>query len=111
MRKRVLLRTMLLAIAVIPVLIINGFAQDQSIDPQMRQNLQEMSTLLESVSKQLSTGKMSTDAQKTASLITKQASQLLHELSGPGEADHHGHKNRLEKMKKDWNPFSTATLD
>ncbi|MBW2428606.1 MAG: hypothetical protein JRF56_06575 [Deltaproteobacteria bacterium] len=105
MRKGALLLTMLLAITVIPVLISNAFAQDQPMNPQMRQNLQEMSTLMECVSMQLSTGKMSTDAQKTAALITKQVSQILHELSGPGDADHLGHKHRVAKMKKDWDPW------
>jgi hypothetical protein len=105
MRKGALRLTMLVAITVIPVLISNGFAQDQSMNPQMRGNLQEMSTLMESVSMQLSTGKMSMDAQKTAALITKQVSQVLHELSGPGDADHLGHKNRVAKMRKDWDPW------
>ena len=105
MRKGKLLVTLVLAMTAIPVLISNGFAQDQSINPQMLQNLQEMSTLMKSVSMQLSTGKMSMDAQKTAALITKQVSQILHELSGPGEADHLGHKNRVAKMKKDWSPW------
>ena len=105
MRKRAILRTTLLTIAVFPVLIINGLAQDESMDLQMRQNLQEMSTLMESLSKQLSSGKMSMDAQRMAALITMQVSQILHELAGPGNADHLGHKNRVAKMKKDWDPW------
>jgi hypothetical protein len=104
-RKGTLLLTLVLAMTVIPVLISNAFAQDQSLNPQMRQNLQEMSTLMESVSRQLSTGKMSMDAQKTAALVTMQVSQILHELAGPGDADHHGHKKKVEKMQKDWNPW------
>ena len=110
MRKGTLLITLVLVIAVIPVLISSAVAQDQSMHPQMQQNLHEMSTVMTDISKQLSTGKMSPDAQKTAAAITKQVSQMLQELSGLGGGVHHGHKKKIEKMKKAWDPFASEAL-
>ena len=110
MRKGTLLITLVLVIAVVAVLHSNAVAQDQSMHPQMQQNLHEMATLMADVSKQLSTGKMSPDAQKTAASITKQVSQMLQELSGLGGGVHHGHKKKIEKMKKAWNPFAAEAL-
>ena len=77
MRKATLLLTLVLAITVISALISNAFAQDQSLNPQMRQNLQDMSALMENISKQLSTGKMSMDAKKTAALIVDSKNAAL----------------------------------
>ncbi len=105
MRKATLLITLVLVIAVIAVLHSNAVAQDKSMHPQMQQNLHELSTLMADVSNQLSTGKMSPDAQKTAAAITKQASQMLQELSGIGGGVHYGHKKKIEKMKKAWSPW------
>jgi hypothetical protein len=105
MRKATLLITLVLVIAAIAVLHSNAVAQDKSMHPQMQQNLHEMSTLMADVSKQLSTGKMSPDAQKTAAAITKQVSEMLQELSGTGDVDHQGHKKKVEKMKKAWSPW------
>ena len=110
MRKATLLITLVLVIAVIAVLNSNAVAADQSMHPQMQQNLHEMSTLMADVSNQLSTGKMSPDAQKTAASITKQVSEMLQELSGTGDVDHQGHKKKVEKMKKDWSPFAAEAL-
>jgi len=92
-------------IAVIPFLNGNAVAQDQAINPQMQQNLKEMAAVMADISNQLSTGKMSPDAQKTAALITKQVSQILQDLSGTADADHQGHKKKVEKMKTDWSPW------
>ena len=110
MRKGTLLITLVLVIAVIAVLNSNAVAQDQSMHPQMQQNLHEMSTLMTDISKQLSTGKMSPDAQKTAAVCAEQVSQILQELSGTGDVDHQGHKIKVEKMKKAWNPFAAEAL-
>jgi hypothetical protein len=110
MRKGTLLITLVLVIAAIAVLHSNAVAQDKSMHPQMQQNLHEMSTLMTDISKQLSTGKMSPDAQKTAAVCAEQVSQILQELSGTGDADHQGHKKKVEKMKKDWNPFASEAL-
>jgi septal ring factor EnvC (AmiA/AmiB activator) len=66
MRKGTSILTLVLVIAVIPVLNSNAVAQDQSMHPQMQQNLHEMSAVMADISNQLSTGKMSPEAQKTA---------------------------------------------
>ena len=111
MRKGTLLITMVLVIAVIPVLISSAVAQDQSMHPMMQQNLHEMSTVMTDISKQLSTGKMAPDAQKTAAACMIQASQMLQELSGTGDVvDHQDQKKKVEKMKKAWNPFASEAL-
>ena len=101
---------MVLVIAVIPVLHSNAVGQDQSMHPMMQQNLHEMSTVMTDISKQLSTGKMAPDAQKTAAACMIQASQMLQELSGTGDVDHQDQKKKVEKMKKAWNPFASEAL-
>ncbi len=110
MRKGTLLITLVLVIAVIAVLNSSAVAQDQSTHPMMQQNLHEMSTVMTDISKQLSTGKMAPDAQKTAAACMIQASQMLQELSGTGDVDHQGQKKKIEKMKKAWNPFASEAL-
>ena len=105
MRKKTLLIKWLLVIAINSILNINAVAQNQPLDPQMQQNLHDMSALMTDISRQLSTGKMSPDAQRTAALVTKQVSQMLQELSGLGGGVHHGHKKKIEKMKKAWSPW------
>jgi hypothetical protein len=113
MKKRTLLLSMVFVFALVAVVNNAAVAQDQSLHPQMQQNLHEMSAVMADISNQLSTGKMSPDAQKTAALIMKHASQILQELSGLGGGVHHGHKKKIEKMKKDWDPFAeeAATND
>ena len=110
MRKGTLLITLVLVIAVIAVLNSSAVAQDQSMHPMMQQNLNEMSTVMTDISKQLSTGKMAPDAQKTAAACMIQASQMLQELSVTGDVDHQDHKKKVEKMKKAWNPFASEAL-
>ena len=110
MRKGTLLITLVLVIAVIAVLNSSAVAQDQSMHPMMQQNLHEMSTVMTDISKQLSTGKMAPDAQKTAAACMIQASQMLQELSGTGDVDHQDHKKKVGKMKKAWNPFASEAL-
>ena len=113
MRKGTLLITLVLVIAVIAVLNNNAVAQDQSMHPQMQQNLSDMSKMMEDISAQLSTGKMTPEAQKTAGIITQQASQLLQELAGIGSETHSKHQTDIKKMKKSWDPFAeqAATED
>jgi hypothetical protein len=109
MRKWSLLIKMVVVIAVIPVLHSNAVAQDQSMHPELQQNLQKMSKMMADISKALGTGKMSPDAQKEAAFITDQVSQILQELSGTGDVDHQSHKNKIEKMNKSWDPFASES--
>ena len=107
MRKVTSLITLVLVISVIPGLNSNAVAQDQTMHPQMHQNLHEMSMMMADISNQLNTGKMSPDAQKAAALITKQMSQIFQELSKLGDGIHYSHKKQIDKMKKAWDPFAT----
>lgn len=109
MRKKTFLIKWLLVIAVNSILNINAVAQNQPLDPQMQKNLHDMSALMTDISRQLSTGKMSPDAQRTAASVTKQVSQILQELSGLGSGIHHDHKRKIEKAKKAWNPWGEDT--
>jgi hypothetical protein len=79
----------------------------------MDQNLKDMSELLKNISAQLSTGKMTPEAQKAAGKITQQASQLLQDLAGMGSDIHSKHQADIKKMKKAWDPFAAeaATND
>ena len=81
----------------------------QPINPQMKQNLQDMSKLMISVSNELSTGNMSLEAQEAAASITKQVSQILQELS-EGNRKYDVHKEGIDQMKKNWQPFIKEAL-
>ena len=113
MKKRTLLLSMVFVFALVAIVNSAAIAQDQSLHPQMHQNLSDMSKMLEDISAQLSTGKMTPDAQKTAGNITQQASQLLQELAGLGSETHSKHQTDIKKMKKSWDPFAeeAATND
>ena len=106
MRKKTLLMTLVMVIAVIPILKSGAVAVLLTpMNPQMQQNLQDMSKLMTSISNELSTGKMSMEAQQEAASITKQVSQILQELTESGFSKHDVHKARIEKMKKAWSPW------
>ena len=81
----------------------------QPMNPQMKQNLQDMSKLMISVSNELSTGNMSLEAQEAAASITKQVSQILQELS-EGNRKYDVHKEGIDQMKKNWQPFTKESL-
>jgi uncharacterized protein YukE len=108
MMKRTLLLSMVFVFALVAIVNSAAIAQDQS-----HQNLKDMSELLKDISAQLSTGKMTPEAQKTAGNITQQASQLLQELAGLGSETHSKHQTDIKKMKKSWDPFAeeAATED
>ena len=94
-------------IVLVFLFIVNSaaFAQDQSAQSQMHQNLKDMSELLKDISAQLSTGKMSPDAQKTAGEIIQQVSQLLQDLAGIGSETHARHQSTIKKLNKTWDPW------
>ena len=113
MKKRTLLLSMVFVFALIAIVNSAAIAQDQMITQQMHQNLNDMSKMLEDISAQLSTGKMTPDAQKKAGKITQQMSHILQDLGGLGHGVHYNHQADIKKMKKDWNPFAeeAATED
>lgn len=110
MRKVILLTTWVMVVAIISVMNSPAVADViQPMNPQMKQNLQDMSKLMVSLSNKLSTGKMSMEAQEAAASITKQVSQILQELSGGGRK-YAVHKESLDQMKKSWQPFTEEAL-
>ena len=108
MKKRTLLLSMVFVFALVALVNSAAIAQDQA-----HQNLKDMSELLKDISVQLNSGKMTPKAQKTAGIITQQASQLLQELAGIGSETHSKHQTDIKKMKKSWDPFASeaATND
>ena len=108
MKKRTLLLSMVFVFALVALVNSAAIAQDQA-----HQNLKDMSELLKDISVQLNSGKMTPEAQKTAGIITQQASQLLQELAGMGSETHSKHQTDIKKMKKSWDPFAAeaATND
>jgi uncharacterized membrane protein YccC len=113
MMKRTLLLSMVFVFALVAAVNSAAIAQDQPLHPQMHKNLNDMSKMMEDISAQLSTGKMTPAAQKTAGKITQRVSQLLQELAGGGSEIHSKHQTDIKKMKKSWDPFAeeAATED
>ncbi len=106
MKKRTLLLSLVFVFALVALVNSAAIAQDQSLQSQMHQNLNDMSKLLKDISAQLSTGKMTPDAQKAAGKITQQVSQLLQDLAGIGSETHAKQQTAIRKMKKTWDPFA-----
>jgi len=69
-----------------------------------------MSALLQDISAQLSTGKMTPEAQKAAGKVTQQVSRLLQDLAGIGREMHLKHQSDIENMKNSWDPFAEEAL-
>ena len=105
MKKRTLLLSLVFVFALIAIVNSVAIAQDQSAQSQMHQNLNDMSKLLKDISAQLSTGKMTPEAQKAAGKITQQVSRLLQDLAGIGNEIHSKHQTDIKKMKKSWDPW------
>ena len=110
MKKRTLLLSMVFVFALITIVNSAAIAQDQMITQQMHQNLNDMSEMLEDISAQLSTGKVTSEAQKTAGKITQKMSHILEELAGLGGGVHYNHQTDIKKMKKSWDPFADEAL-
>jgi predicted PurR-regulated permease PerM len=106
MKKRTLLLSMVFVFALVAIVNSAAIAQDQMITQQMHRNLNDMSEMLEDISAQLSTGKMTQEAQKTAGKITQRMSQNLQELAGLGDGIHYNHQADIKKMKKSWDPMA-----
>ena len=78
-------------------------------DYKMQTNLSEVADQLARWSKQSGSGKLTPEAQATLSKLLLEASQMLKEMAmkGGGEMkmEHH---NKIETMKKVWDPFDTS---
>ncbi len=113
MKKRTLILSLVFLFVLVAILNNAATAQDQMITQQMHRNLNDMSEMLEDISAQLSTGKMTPEAQKTAGKITQKMSHILQEHSGLGGGVRYNHQTDIKNMKKSWDPFAAqaATED
>ena len=78
-------------------------------DYTMPKNLNDMAELMSKWSKQLSTGKLDSNSQEKLGEIMSHMSQVLRDMTGQGSDDMQMdvHK-KIQKMKKDWDPFDTS---
>lgn len=78
-------------------------------DHSMQTNLSSIADLMSKWSKQLSSGKVEPMAQEKMGEMMSNMSQVLKEMAGPGVSDMSmDHHNKIETMKKDWDPFDTS---
>jgi len=77
-------------------------------DYTMQTNLNEVADQMAKWSKQTSTEKLTPQAQAELSKLLLETSQVLKEMAGKssGEMDM-DHHNKIEMMKKAWDPFDT----
>jgi hypothetical protein len=101
---------MLVIFTIFTVMIYNGSAN--AGDATMQTNLNNMADMMSKWSNQLSSGKMEPKAQKKLGEIMSQMSQVLTDLSAKKSDDMHmEHHNKIQQMKKDWDPFDTSDKD
>ena len=78
-------------------------------DYSQQTNLNSMADLMSKWSKQLGSGKVEPMAQEKMGEMMSRMSQVLKEMAGEGggnmSMEHH---NKIETMKKDWDPFDTS---
>lgn len=78
-------------------------------DQTMQTNLNEVADQLAKWSKQSGTGKMTPEAQVKLSELLLETSQMLKEISmNKGDEMKMEHYDKIEMMKKAWDPFDTA---
>ena len=110
MRKFTLFFSCIVGIALVLVSFSNAAADViQPVNPQMKQNLQDMAKLMAIISNDLSSGQMSPEAQQAAASVAKQVSQILQELS-EGNRKFDVQKEGIDQMKKTWQPFTEQSL-
>jgi hypothetical protein len=105
---------MLVLFTIFAVMIYHGsaYAGEESMETNMR----SMAELLSKFSKQLSSGKVEPKAQEKMGDILSRMSQVIQEMTGAGgsgmKAGGSGmnmeHRNKIEVMKKEWDPFDSS---
>ena len=112
---------MLVLFTIFAVMIYHGsaYAGEESMETNMR----SMAELLSKFSKQLSSGKVEPKAQEKMGDILSRMSQVIQEMTGAGgsgmkaggsgmKAGGSGmnmeHRDKIEVMKKDWDPFDSS---
>ncbi len=78
-------------------------------DSMMQQNCQNLSDLTSKWSNQLKSGKITPEAQKKLAELLAETSRILQEMSEKSaEQMHVENSMKIEKMKKEWDPFDTS---
>ncbi len=78
-------------------------------DSMMQQNCQNLSDLTAKWSNQLKSGKLTPEAQMKLAELLAETSRVLQDMSEKsGEQMHVENSMKLEKMKKEWDPFDTS---
>jgi hypothetical protein len=78
-------------------------------DFTMQKNLNDMADLMSKWSKQLSTGKLDSNAQEKLGEVMSQMSQVLHDMTVQSQGDMHmDYHNKIMEMEKAWDPFDTS---
>ena len=100
-------RSILVIVAIFVVMTYSGIANAD--DHSMQTNLSQMADLMSKWSKQLGSGKMEPKAQQTLGEIMALMSQVLQDMSAKQSGDMHmDHHNKIQGMKKDWDPFDSS---
>ena len=98
---------MLVIFTIFSVMIYNGSAN--AGDYTMQSNLNDIAEMMSKWSKQLNSGKMEPKAQEKLGDIMSQMSQVLLDLSAKTSDDMHmDHHNKIQGMKKEWDPFDSS---
>jgi hypothetical protein len=105
--KNALMVSMLVFIPFFTMMLYGGPAL--AGDYTMQTNLNEVADQLARWSKQSSTGKLTPEAQVKLSKLLLETSQVLKEMAMKGggkmQMEHH---NKIQMMKKAWDPFDTS---
>lgn len=98
---------MLMIFTIFTLMVYNGSAN--AGDYTMKTNLNDMAEMMSKWSKQLSSGKVEPNAQEKMGEIMSQMSQVLQDMSAKtGDDMHMDHHNKIQGMKKAWDPFDTS---
>jgi hypothetical protein len=100
-------KNLFILISIFALMIFTGSAF--AGDYMMQKNLNNLSDMNARWSKQLSTGKLTPEAQKKLAELLSQTSQVLKDMSEKsGEQMHMDHSAKIDQMNKEWDPFDTS---
>ena len=94
-------------VSIFTLMVITGSAL--AGDSMMQQNCQNLSDLTSKWSNQLKSGKITPEAQEKLAELLAETSQVLRDMSEKsGEQMQVENSMKIEKMKKEWDPFDTS---
>ena len=100
-------KLLLVLISAFAMMIFTGSAL--AGDSMMQQNCQNLSDLTSKWSDQLKSGKITPEAQMKLAELLAETSRILQEMSEKsGDQMHQENSMKIEKMKKEWDPFDTS---